>query len=145
MLIDTRPAKDGWHPGNYINTCAPCGNTFVGSKGSCQCAKCAYGETEKEAANRAALLQPVAGGRYRGQWTPHYGKFPSREELAVLEGDFFVCICDGQIDNVQFKAGDYLIAVRDDPSDRFYSDSWRVMRLNLDPLNPILAGLGLRR
>lgn len=56
----------------------------------------------------------MAGGRYRGQWTPHYGKFPSREELAVLEGDFFGCICNGQVDNVMFKDGDYLIAVRDD-------------------------------
>lgn len=39
---DTRPARGGYAPGNYIVVCHGCNEVFVGDKRASQCADCAY-------------------------------------------------------------------------------------------------------
>lgn len=39
---DSREAKDGWAPGDYLARCRDCGARYVGAKRSWQCADCAY-------------------------------------------------------------------------------------------------------
>lgn len=39
---DGRKAKNGWVPGNYMNTCFTCANKFIGAKQCRTCAHCAY-------------------------------------------------------------------------------------------------------
>jgi len=44
---DPRPAKGGWAPGDYMNTCTTCGAAFTGcDKRSWTCADCAYAKSD---------------------------------------------------------------------------------------------------
>lgn len=40
--VDTRPARFGWAPGDYVGHCRDCGEGFIGAKRSPTCADCAY-------------------------------------------------------------------------------------------------------
>lgn len=41
-LPDSRLARGGWAPGNYLCTCIHCDSTFTGDKRATSCADCAY-------------------------------------------------------------------------------------------------------
>ena len=64
--MDTRPRRNGWAPGDYLNTCYLCNKQFVGDKRAVSCAPCAYKEphapapklTAEEAFRRAAISDP---------------------------------------------------------------------------------------
>jgi hypothetical protein len=50
---DSRPARGGWAPGNYMQGCAVCRDLFVGDKHAVECADCAYRPIQE-----TAILEP---------------------------------------------------------------------------------------
>ena len=42
IIIDERPARGGWAPGDYVCRCVSCDKMFQGCKHSWMCANCAY-------------------------------------------------------------------------------------------------------
>lgn len=49
MKADNRPARGGWADGWYTCTCRECGEGYLGSKRSYECADCAYAKEFEEA------------------------------------------------------------------------------------------------
>lgn len=46
LSIDTRPARNGWAPGDYTCRCHDCRAYFNGDKRAIRCGDCAYKEPE---------------------------------------------------------------------------------------------------
>lgn len=61
---DTRPARNGWAPGEYGGPCRQCGQKFMDSKRSRTCADCAYAEPEPappaDQSNEMGMVERVA-------------------------------------------------------------------------------------
>lgn len=58
-LIDSRPQKGWWAPGNYLNTCVLCKKEFVGDKRAGHCAPCAYGDNKLHVPEEPAQYVPT--------------------------------------------------------------------------------------
>lgn len=63
---------------------------------------------------------------YKGTWDPSEGAFPSGE---IAPGDYWEVLIGGEFADIEFSAGDYLVALIGDPSSETYAGNWRKMSM----------------